>query len=281
MKIPERLYDVKPNVIFCLGAPVFVMLFAVIYNPTFGLSPEKYAVVSDNTGFCLPIICAIELVVLLISRAILCFAIIRHRISEMEFLVWQAVEFIIVCLFVDLFLSLYLHIDYFELLPRILLVSFGINIIPYAFYWVFMERMDRDARIAEAYSMMSNMRRPGEHNEGMIRFADEKGNTKLMVGAERVITIESAGNYITILYDDDGKLMRYSLRNTLKGIEQVCNANGLVRCHRSFFVNLNKVKIIRRTPEGVVAEIDHPGVNNVPVSKTYASDLIRLFSETV
>lgn len=281
MKIPERLYDVKPNVIFCLGAPVFVMLFAVIYNPTFGLSPEKYAVVSDNTGFCLPIICAIELVVLLISRAILCFAIIRHRISEMEFLVWQAVEFIIVCLFVDLFLSLYLHIDYFELLPRILLVSFGINIIPYAFYWVFMERMDRDARIAEAYSMMSNMRRPGEHNEGMIRFADEKGNTKLMVGAERVITIESAGNYITILYDDDGKLMRYSLRNTLKGIEQVCNANGLVRCHRSFFVNLNKVKIIRRTPEGVVAEIDHQGVNNVPVSKTYASDLIRLFSETV
>ncbi len=281
MKIPERLYDVKPNVIFCLAAPVFVMLFAVIYNPTFGLSPEKYAVVSDNTGFCLPIICAIELVVLLISRAILCFAIIRHRISEMEFLVWQAVEFIIVCLFVDLFLSLYLHIDYFELLPRILLVSFGINIIPYAFYWVFMERMDRDARIAEAYSMMSNMRRPGEHNEGMIRFADEKGNTKLMVGAERVITIESAGNYITILYDDDGKLMRYSLRNTLKGIEQVCNANGLVRCHRSFFVNLNKVKIIRRTPEGVVAEIDHPGVNNVPVSKTYASDLIRLFSETV
>lgn len=281
MKIPERLYDVKPNVIFCLAAPVFVMLFAVIYNPTFGLSPEKYAVVSDNTGFCLPIICAIELVVLLISRAILCFAIIRHRISEMEFLVWQAVEFIIVCLFVDLFLSLYLHIDYFELLPRILLVSFGINIIPYAFYWVFMERMDRDARIAEAYSMMSNMRRPGEHNEGMIRFADEKGNTKLMVGAERVITIESAGNYITILYDDDGKLMRYSLRNTLKGIEQVCNANGLVRCHRSFFVNLNKVKIIRRTPEGVVAEIDHQGVNNVPVSKTYASDLIRLFSETV
>lgn len=281
MKIPEQLYSVKSNLIFCLLAPIFVMLFVVIYDPTFGLSAEHYDFVNDNKGFCLPIICAIELLVLLVSRAILCFGVVRRRISELEFLAWQAVEFVVVCLFVDLFLSLYLHIDYFNLLPRILLVSFAINLFPYAFYWVFVERMDRDARIADAYALMTKMRSPGEHNEGMIRFVDDKGNTKLMVGAERVITIESAGNYITIQYDDDGKLMRYSLRNTLKSIEQVCNANGLVRCHRSFFVNLNKVKIIRRTPEGVVAEIDHPGVNNIPVSKTYAPDLIRLFSETV
>jgi len=73
--------------------------------------------------------------------------------------------------------------------------------------------------------------------------------------------------------------LRYTLRNTMKGIDKICTANGLVRCHRSFFVNINKVKVIRRTPEGMVAEIDHPGVDTVPVSKTYASDLISLFSE--
>lgn len=279
MKIPEQLYNVKPNLVFCIFAPVFALLFVVIYSPTFGLTSDNYAFAAQHKGLCIPILCAIELGVLLISRGILSFALVRHRLSEMEFLLWQAVEFVVACLFFDLFLALYLHLDYFGILPRILLVSFGINIFPYAFYWVFMERVDRDARIAEAYKLMNNMRRPADGSEGMMRFADDKGNVKLMVGADKVITIESAGNYLTITYDDDGKLMRYSLRNTMKGIEQLCSAGGMVRCHRSFYINVNKVKVIRRTPDGMVAEIDRAGVSNVPVSKTYASELISLFSE--
>lgn len=279
MKIPEQLYNVKPNLVFCLFAPVFALLFVVIYTPTFGLNPEFYVLVDSSKGFCIPILSSIELGVLLASRAILCFAIVRHRLSEMEFLLWQAIEYVVACLFFDLFLSLYLHLGYFDLLPMILLVSLGINIFPYAFYWVFMERVDRDHRIAEAYKLMNNLRRPADGAEGMVRFADDKGNVRLVVGADKVISVQSAGNYLTITYDDGGKPMRYSLRNTMKGIEKLCTANGMVRCHRSFFVNINMVKVIRRTPEGMVAEIDHQGVSNVPVSRTYASDLISLFSE--
>lgn len=280
MKIPEQLYDYRPNLIFCFFASVFALLFVVIYNPTFSLNPESYALADGNKGFCLPILCSIELGVLLVSRSFLSFVFVRRRLTEMEFLLWQAIEYVVACLFFDLFLSLYLHLGFFDLLPRILLVSLGVNIFPYTFYWLFMERMDRDARIAEAYRLMNNMRGKGDAGEGMVRFADDKGNVKLVVGADKVISVESAGNYLTVTYSDDGKTARYSLRNTMKGVDKVCTANGMVRCHRSFFVNINKVKVIRRTPEGMVAEIDYPtGVGTVPVSKTYASDLISLFSE--
>jgi len=279
MKIPEQLYDYKPNLIFCFFAPVFALLFAVIYNPTFGLSPESYALADGNKGFCLPILCSIELGVLLVSRSLLSFVFVRRRLTEMEFLLWQAIEYVVACLFYDLFLSLYLHLSFFDLLPRILLVSLGVNIFPYTFYWLFMERMDRDARIAEAYKMLNNIRSKGDPSEGMVRFTDDKGNVKLVVGADKVISVESAGNYLTVTYSDDGKPVRYSLRNTMKGIDKLCSANGMVRCHRSFFVNINKVKVIRRTAEGMVAEIDHSGIGTVPVSRTYASDLITLFSE--
>ena len=289
MKIPDQLYDYRPNLIFCFFAPVFALLFVVIYNPTFGLNPDSYALAEGNKGFCIPILCAIELGVLLVSRSLLFLifnsqfsifnSIKRRRITEMEFLLWQAIEYVVACLFFDLFLSLYLHLGYFDLLPRILLVSLGINIFPYAFYWVFMERMDRDARIAEAYKMLNNTRGKGDQGEGMVRFTDDKGHVKLVVGADKVISVQSAGNYLTITYDDGGKLLRYTLRNTMKGVEKVCSANGMVRCHRSFFVNVNKVKVIRRAAEGMVAEIDHAVVGTVPVSRTYASDLISLFSE--
>lgn len=280
MKIPERFYMFKTNLVFCLATPVYVLLFAVLYTPTFGLPPAWLELWHRDSGLCLPIVCAIEMGVLLASRSLLCFAVYRHKISEFYFLVWQTVEFVITCLFVGLFIALHFHRGYFDVLPHIVLIAFALNVFPYAFYWVFVERLDRDARIAEANSLIWSLRKGLEQNErGMIRFADEKGNTKLVVSAERVISVESAGNYVTILYDDSGKLMRYSLRNTLKGVEDICSSNNLVRCHRSFLVNVNKIKIIRRTPDGVFAEIEYPGVDDIPVSKSYASELLRLFSE--
>lgn len=282
MTLPELHYSVKSNLIFCLAVPLFVMFFVVLYNPTFGTGGQDGWLTnwSDYAGLCLPIICAIILGVLLASRSILCFALVRHTLSKREFLVWQIIEFLVCCLFCDLFLSLYLHSDYFTTLTHIIVVGFGLAIFPYFFYWMTMEMLDHSMRLREANEIIAELRKGNERNEaGAIRFADEKGNVKLVVGAERVISIESAGNYVTILYDNDGKLVRYSLRNTLKSIEEICKANGLVRCHRSYFVNLNKIKIIHRNSEGIFAEIDHSGVDDIPISKTYAPELMRLFSE--
>ena len=282
MTLSEQYYSVKSNIIFCLSVPLFVMFFVVLYNPTFGISGHDGWLTdwSSHAGLCLPIICAIILGVLLASRSILCFALVRHTLTRREFLVWQFAEFLVGCLFCDLFLSLYLHADYFTTLTRIIILGLELVIFPYIFYWIAMELVDHSMRLREANNTIAELRKGYERNEaGAIRFADEKGNVKLVVGAERVNSIESAGNYVTILYDNDGKLVRYSLRNTLKSIEDICKANGLVRCHRSYFVNLNKIKIIRRNAEGIFAEIDHSGVDDIPVSKTYAPELMRLFSE--
>ncbi len=279
MKISEQYYSLKNNIVFCLAVPLFIMLFMVIYHPTFFGETDAFSQAWDlHDSFFLPIICAIVLVVLLISRAVLCFALVRHTLTRRDFLLWQCIEIVVACLFANLFLTLYLHYNYFTLLPRILLIGFGLVIIPYLFYWAIMELTERDIKLHQAEDLAEDLRKGIERNEsGMVRFADEKGNVKLVVSADRVICLESAGNYVTITYDDDGKLVRYSLRNTLKSIEDLCNANGLVRCHRSFFVNLGQIRTLRRTPQGIYAEIAHPGVDDIPVSKTYASDLIRLF----
>ena len=279
MKLPNIYYTVKPNLVFCIVLPLFLMLFMILYRPGFGLEEsEGMRQWTEHVGFCLPVVCAIVMGVLMASRAIICFLMVRHTLTKREYGLWQAAEFGVACLFVDLFLSLYLHINYFDLLPRIMLLGLGVLIFPYLFFWLVMECIDRDQRLSDATLEAEQLRKGIERTEqGVIRFADEKGVVKLVVGAERIISLESAGNYVTILYNDDGKLVRYSLRNTLKGIEDNCAANGIVRCHRSFLVNLKKIRIIRHTPQGVFAEMDFPGVENIPVSKTYASELLRLF----
>ena len=280
MKVPEQYYFLKPNLIFCVAAPLFMLLFMITYCPTFSYNDASYAIWNAHDEFCIPILAAIELGTLLASRAILCYALVRHNLTRIEIIAWFLIEFIIASLFFSLFLSLYFRIKYFLLLPRVFVIGFCINIFPYLFYWIIQEYYDRDRRLSESLSLIDNLRRGIERNEtGAIRFNDEKGITKLVVSSERVISLESAGNYVTILYDDDGTLMRYSLRNSLKGIENICNANGLERCHRSFFINVNMIKVIRRTPQGVFAEMNHPGVQNIPISKTYAPDILRLFSD--
>lgn len=256
-----------------------MLLFVVLYGPTFDFSDQLLDIWRQNSALCMPIVCAIELGVLAISRFLLCLTSHRHGISQVEFLVWQVIELVVVCLFCELFLSLFFKVGYFDYLTRVLLLGIALNIFPYAFFWIAVERISRDARLAEADQTIAMLRKGAERSDGgTIRFVDEKGNTKIMIGANRIISIESAGNYVTILYDDGDKLMRYSLRNTLKSIEDVCAANGLIRCHRSYFVNLSKIKLIRRTSDGVFAEIDRPGVNDIPVSKSYATELLQLFS---
>lgn len=280
MRIPKTIYSIKSNIMFVVGLALFVMLFAIIYTPSYNMS-DSTAIRQwyNHEGLCLPICCAIILVATALSRFLLLFYTHTSRIREGEYLLWQVCEVAVAGLFCTLFLSLYQDISFFSLLPTVLLIYISIAVFPYAFYWLLSERIDRDQRIANAQRTILALRQGDDHEDkNTIRFVDDKGNVKLIVSTDRVITIESAGNYVNILYENNNKLTRYSLRNTLKGIEEICDSHSLVRCHRSYFINLHKVKLLRKESDGVYAEIDVEGVNDIPVSKSYASDVMQRFS---
>ena len=291
MKIPKIIYTIKSNIMFIGGLVLFVLFFAIIYTPNYGLSEEATSLSDMGVGntairlwyshqsMCLPICCAIILATTALSRVILLLTTHTSRIREWEYLLWQLGEVVISSLFIDLFLSLYLHLNYFACLPLVLLIYLSVAIFPYTFYWLLAERLDRDIRIAEAQRIIVRLRQGEEKGDsGMMRFTDDKGVVKLVVSADNVICIEAAGNYVTILHHSGGRLMRYSLRNTLKGIEPVCSSGPLIRCHRSYYINLSKVKVLRKVPDGLYAEIDCEGVSDIPVSKSYAAEVTQRFA---
>ena len=93
-----------------------------------------------------------------------------------------------------------------------------------------------------------------------------------------MLYIEAADNYIIIHYLTNRKPGRYMIRNTLKRIGQEIPDAGLVRCHRSFIVNIDNVKVIRREKEGLIIGFDSPEAITVPISKTYIDTFIRKLS---
>ena len=234
-----------------------------------------------HQGLALPICCTILLAVYALSRTLMLLTTRTRRLSESEYFWWQVAEVVVSAAFINLFLSLLLHRSYFLNLPQVLLIYISVVIYPYTFYWLLAERIDRDLRIAEAQRTIMHLRQhTADESPNMVRFADEKGNVRLVVSTESIVSIEAAGNYVNVLYLGQGRLTRYSLRNTLKGIEPLCQNTSLVRCHRSYYLNLNHIRLLRKSPEGITAEIDVPEVPDMPISKSYAADVMARFSET-
>ena len=291
MKIPKTIYNLKSNLMFAGGLVLFVLFFAIIYTPNYGLSEEAVSL-SDmgsgrnaimlwysHQGLCLPISLAIVLAVVSLSRTLMLLTTRTAWLRESDYFWWQLIEVATTALFINLFLSLLLHLDFLEYLPLVLLVYVSVCIYPYAFYWLLAERIDRDVRLAEAQRTIVHLRRNNDDNQsGMMRFTDAAGTVRLVVSTENIVCIEAAGNYVTILYTSAGRLTRYSLRNTLKGIESLCDGTSLARCHRSYYINLSHVHLLRKTPEGLMAEMDTAGVNSVPVSKSFAADVTERLS---
>lgn len=292
MKIPKTVYAIRSNILFVGGLVLFVLFFAITYTPGYGLNEETTGVGDwGNAGgiirlwyshqsLCLPVCCAIVLGATTLSRTLLLLTTRTARIREGEYLLWQLGEVAFCSLFLELFLSLYLHFNYISCLPQTLLVYLSVAVYPYAIYWLLAERLDRDMRIAEAQRTIVRLRQGEEAGQsGMLRFADEKGVVKLVVSTADVVCIEAAGNYVTILHRSGGRPVRYSLRNTLKGIEPVCAEGPLVRCHRSWYVNLDRVRLLRKTSDGLRAELDCEGVADIPVSKSYAAEVTQRFAD--
>ena len=95
--------------------------------------------------------------------------------------------------------------------------------------------------------------------------------------AVRVLLNHMLGSNAEIVYTENGTEREYTLRSSMKAIDEMCQDNGLVRCHRSYYINPAYVKVLRKDKEGVIfAEMDSRNVIRIPVSKTYYDHLAEL-----
>ena len=110
-----------------------------------------------------------------------------------------------------------------------------------------------------------------------MRFYDSSHNLKFVINPDSVLYISAEENYIHIFYSDGSKIKSYVLRNSMKAVDELCLSNGLVRCHRSYFVNPSHIKVLRKDREGVVfAVLDVDDVMDIPVSRKYYNSLSDL-----
>lgn len=86
--------------------------------------------------------------------------------------------------------------------------------------------------------------------------------------------IESADNYANIVFLDQNKLKKELLRGTLKRFEQQISQPFVMRCHRSFIVNLNQVANISGNAQGYRITLKNNGTI-IPVARNYGASILE------
>lgn len=112
-------------------------------------------------------------------------------------------------------------------------------------------------------------------NDKKIMLYDNSGNLKLVVNQNNLFYIESDDNYIKVWYQDNyDDLKQFMLRCRLKTIEESFADSDLVRCHRQYIVNINKIEQMIRLKDGSFNINLGLKTDPIPVSKTYEDKFI-------
>jgi len=273
--IPSYLNEKQNIVRLVLFTSLFALVFINIYAP-FGA--DKWFNITRLQFFTYSsLIILTGVLVVVISRIIMYKVSQGHSILVWQYLLWIFAEVLSMALSYAGFEKLLLHDA--RLFPDLVKTSSRntalVLLIPYSVSWLYFSWMDKKElieRLAEGKILPSGTR-------NMIPFYDEKGILKFSVKKENLLYLESAENYVSICYINKDKVSKYLLRDTLKKIEETFSGTEIIRCHRSYMVNFEKVKIIRRDKDGLKLGFDNQLVSDIPVSKTYINPVMETFSK--
>jgi hypothetical protein len=91
--------------------------------------------------------------------------------------------------------------------------------------------------------------------------------------AAQLLYIESSDNYCTVVYQKENQLVKPLLRSSLSRMEGQINLPRIVRCHRSYVVNLDRVERVTGNAQGYRLHLAN-GMLQIPVSRQYNATLV-------
>jgi len=111
-----------------------------------------------------------------------------------------------------------------------------------------------------------------------VRISAENNKDKIEINQSDFIYIGSTGNYIQVFYLVKNELKSILLRNTLKQIEeQVKECTAIIKCHRAFLVNKDKILRVKGNSQGLRLVLKDT-TDEIPVSRNYSKSLREIIT---
>lgn len=274
-ELPKFLLDKR----YLLGSVFFILTFSVlfmaIYSPFSSTAWFSLTNLQDfgmTAAFYL-----VALAIMLISKLIMYNSQAQVNFNLWKYILWIIAEVIIISIF-------YTHFTYVfvppseESLINIMAKSFGcillIIAIPYTILTLYAAYKAKAEELQMLQYEMSLSNESSMVYPSLINFYDYNGTLKLTINSDSLYYMESQDNYIKIHYENSGKLCSYMLRSRTKTIEESLADTSIVRCQRSYMVNVMKINHIKKGGKARYIVLSHDDIRPIPVSKSYFKNLI-------
>ena len=276
--IPSFIYSRANQIFMILFVPFFALVFINIYRPldlyntennfliNRGISPEM------SSQLIALMLVASGMAIATISRLIMRVYVKRHTMTYIGYIVWILGE---IGTMATVYTLAALVIGSDRSTPELFRNSFVktslIVVIPYVVCYIYFIWQENRRELRELRKQID--RDETVLQKAYIQILDEKGEMRLSIRRENLLLIESADNYVCVYYLNGGKTKKSMVRNTIGRIAEHLQGTRIVRCHRSYMINLDHAQIFHRDKEGVYIELGIEGVPDIPISKTYADNV--------
>lgn len=275
------LLEVGNIVISLIISVLYALVFLVIYSP---YSETAWFGVAKSDSFLLTTtFVVVSVLFLILSRALMFFSSKSFiKLTYLKYSLWLLVEIILIGVFHAVLSMVFIKIDDFSvsyIVTKSILITLLALGVPYVVsaMWITIKDMRNTLQVTDT----TNVATDGEAiapNIDIINIADNKGVLKLSIKLDNLYYIKAEDNYTIVNYTKNGVLSRYMIRCKIQTIEDTFSNTPLMRCHRTYIVNTQKIKVLRHESDGFYMDFDFDGIDPIPVSKTYTQAVVKRFS---
>lgn len=275
------LLEVGNIVISLIISVLYALVFLVIYSP---YSETAWFGVAKSDSFLLTTTFVVaSILFLILSRALMFFASKNLiKLTYLKYSLWLFAEIILIGVFHAVLSMVFVKIDDYSvqfIVTKSILITLLALGVPYVVsaMWITIKDMRNTLQVTDT----TNVATDGEAiapNIDIINIADNKGVLKLSIKLDNLYYIKAEDNYTIVNYTKNGVLNRYMIRCKIQTIEDTFCNTPLMRCHRTYIVNTQKIKVLRHESDGFYMDFDFDGIDQIPVSKTYTQAVVKRFS---
>lgn len=274
MEMPKYLFSKR----FLTMSVVIIFLFSIpfllIYKPFsatiwIGIKPL------NNLLFTIIFYVIVIALMALSKIAMYHFQSMSHALTPGRFAAWIMAEFLMIAL-VYLALTPVVTGDTMQIhFPVVLKASLCVGLI-LAIPYGYMSILAANRALREEYeALKASVSSVSPEVQSHVMFYDYKGNPSISLDVDAIQYIEAQDNYVQIYYQSEGRQHRYMLRCPTQKIETLIEDTTLVRCHRSYIVNLCHLEQFVRDKKAAYIILKGLDKKEISVSKSYYKNTLE------
>lgn len=295
-KLPHYLIEKNNLIVQVTISVLFAIAFLAVYIPLSDTTTAWFSLEEQDKFIYTAFFVIFSTIFLIFSRVMMFYMSKRLiRFTLPIFIIWSLAEIVLIGLF-HAYISLrIMHVQEYTtalIIGKSILITFIALGFPFIVTDLSFALLDAQRVLKIARSVIQSNDNNTQNtqkittgdqvvtdNPDIINFHDYTGALKFTVKLENIYYIKAEGNYVNVLYNNKGGISSFVLRNKIQAIEDSLAGTPLMRCHRTYIVNSNNIKLIRNESDGYYIDFNQTGLESVPVSNTYREKIVKRFTE--